>query len=86
MTSPGVALTKLTAAVASIELLAECLYGHCHYAKQARVRAKRFNRMLEDGKANKLNIIMTKSISRFGRDTVEILEALNQLKQLGVKR
>lgn len=40
--------------------------------------------MLEDGKAHKLNIILTKSISKFGRDTVEILDALNQLKQLGV--
>lgn len=41
--------------------------------------------MLEDSKAHKLNIILTKSISRFGRDTVEILDALNQLKQLGVR-
>ncbi len=41
--------------------------------------------MIEDCQSHKLNIILTKSISRFGRDTVEILDALNQLKQLGVR-
>lgn len=46
---------------------------------------KEFNRMIEDCKSHKLNIILTKSISRFGRDTVEILDALNQLKQFGVR-
>ena len=46
---------------------------------------KEFNRMIEDCNDRKLNIIITKSISRFGRDTVEILDALNQLKILGVR-
>lgn len=46
---------------------------------------KEFNRMLEDCRSNKLEIILTKNISRFGRDTVEILDALNQLKTLGVR-
>ncbi len=46
---------------------------------------KEFNRMLEDCHSNKLDIILTKNISRFGRDSVEILDALNQLKQLGVR-
>ena len=41
--------------------------------------------MLEDCQSNKLKIIITKSISRFGRDTVEILGALNQLRVLGVR-
>ena len=41
--------------------------------------------MLEDCKSHDLEIIITKSISRFGRDTVEILDALNQLKLLGVR-
>ena len=78
--SPGIALTKLTAAMPQW-LLAD-VYMDIATSKTGSSR-KEFNRMLEDGKANKLNIIMTKSISRFGRDTVEILEALNQLKQLG---
>ncbi|MDD3415946.1 MAG: recombinase family protein [Lachnospiraceae bacterium] len=46
---------------------------------------KEFARMLEDCKAHKIEIILTKNISRFGRDTVEILEALNQLKLLGIR-
>lgn len=46
---------------------------------------KEFNRMLEDYKSHDLEIILTKSISRFGRDTVEILDTLNQLKLRGVR-
>lgn len=45
---------------------------------------KEFERMLEDCKSHKLEIVITKNISRFGRDTVEILDALNQLRVLGV--
>lgn len=46
---------------------------------------KEFNRMIDDCNNKKLDIAITKSISRFGRDTVEILDALNQLKVLGVR-
>ena len=46
---------------------------------------KEFNRMLDDCNSHKLEIILTKSISRFGRDTVEILDALNKMKLLGVR-
>jgi hypothetical protein len=41
---------------------------------------KEFTRMLKDCKSRDIEIILTKSISRFGRDTVEILDALNQLR------
>ena len=46
---------------------------------------KEFSRMLQDCKSRDIEIILTKSISRFGRDTVEILDALNQLRALGVR-
>jgi DNA invertase Pin-like site-specific DNA recombinase len=36
-----------------------------------------FQRMLRDCRANKLDIIFTKSISRFGRNTVEMLSGIN---------
>ena len=36
---------------------------------------KEFSRMLQDCKSRDIEIILTKSISRFGRDTVEILDA-----------
>lgn len=41
--------------------------------------------MLDDCRFRKLDIVITKNISRFGRDTVEILDALNQLRTLGVR-
>ncbi|SCK02098.1 Resolvase%2C N terminal domain [uncultured Eubacterium sp.] len=75
-------LTKLTAAMP--QWLRADVYIDIATSKTGSSR-KEFNRMLEDGKAHKLNIILTKSISRFGRDTVEIMDALNQLKQLGVR-
>ena len=46
---------------------------------------KEFTRMLKDCKSRVIEIVLTKSISRFGRDTVEILDALNQLKLLGIR-
>lgn len=46
---------------------------------------KEFSRMLQDCKSRDIEIILTKSISRFGRDTLEILDALNQLTVLGVR-
>lgn len=52
---------------------------------KAGTERKEFTRMLEDCKTHKIEIILTKNISRFERDTAEILEALNQLKVLGVR-
>ena len=46
---------------------------------------KEFSRMLQDCQSHDLEIIFAKSISRFGRDTVEVLDALKQLKILGVR-
>lgn len=46
---------------------------------------KEFNRMLEDCTANKVDIVLTKSISRFGRDSLEILSALEQLRETNTR-
>ncbi|MGQ7364388.1 recombinase family protein [Streptococcus suis] len=46
---------------------------------------KEFTRMLQDCKLRDIEIILTKTISSFGRDTVEILDVLNQLRILGVR-
>ncbi len=46
---------------------------------------RELNRMLMDCHSHKLDIILTKSISRFGRDTVGLLDLLAQLKALGVR-
>ncbi len=75
-------LTKLT--VAMPQWLLADVYIDITTSKTGSSR-KEFNRMLDDCRSNKLEIVLTKSISRFGRDTVEILDALHQLKQLGVR-
>lgn len=43
-----------------------------------------FLRMLQDAKAGMIDVIYTKSISRFGRNTVDCLESVRTLKKYGV--
>ena len=45
---------------------------------------KGFQRMLVDCRAGKIDRIITKSISRFARNTVTLLETVRELKMLGV--
>ena len=75
-------LTRLTAAVP--QWLLSDVYMDIATSKTGSSR-KEFNRMLEDCKSNKLEIVITKDVSRFGRDTVEVIDAFNQLKALGVR-
>lgn len=44
----------------------------------------RFQQMLEDCRAGRIDMIITKSISRFARNTVTILETVRELKAIGV--
>ncbi len=41
--------------------------------------------ILEGCQAKKIEIVITKNISRFGRDTVEVLESLHKLREHGVR-
>ena len=43
-----------------------------------------FQRMLTECKNGKIDMIITKSISRFARNTVTLLETVRELKNLGV--
>ena len=43
-----------------------------------------FNRMIEDCKAGKIDMILTKSISRFSRNTVDCLRYTRELKTLNI--
>ena len=43
-----------------------------------------FQRMVEDAKAGRLDLVITKSISRFARNTAVLLETVRLLKGLGV--
>lgn len=44
-----------------------------------------FQRLLSDCRAGKIDIVLTKSISRFGRNTVETLAVINELRAKGVE-
>lgn len=43
-----------------------------------------FQRMLEDCRAKKIDLVITKSITRFARNTVVLLETIRELKSLGI--
>jgi len=43
-----------------------------------------FNRLLGDCRSGKIDLVLTKSISRFARNTVTLLETVRELKSLGV--
>lgn len=45
---------------------------------------KYYQKMIEDAKQGKIDIILTKSISRFARNTVDLLNTIRELKTLGV--
>jgi len=45
-------------------------------------KRKEFQEMIEDAQAGKIDLILTKSISRFGRNIVDILTTLRQLNSL----
>lgn len=44
-----------------------------------------FNRMLADCEAGAIDIILTKSIQRFARNTVDLLNTVRHLKELGIE-
>ena len=58
------------------------------YADEAATGTKdnrnEFQRMISDCKSGNIDMIITKSISRFARNTVTLLETVRELKNLGV--
>ena len=49
------------------------------------VRREGFNRMMQDALTGKIDLIITKSVSRFARNTVDTLTAIRRLKEHGVE-
>ena len=47
-------------------------------------KREQFNKMIEDCKAGKIDVIITKSISRFARNTLDCLNYVRMLKELGI--
>lgn len=48
-------------------------------------KREEFNRLIADCEAGKINIVLTKSISRFARNTVDLLSTVRHLKEIGVE-
>ena len=48
-------------------------------------RREGFNRMVDDALAGKIDLIVTKSVSRFARNTVDSLSTVRKLKDAGVE-
>ena len=46
-------------------------------------KRKEFNRMIKDAKVGKIDIILTKSVTRFGRNTIPFLKNLRELSKSG---
>ena len=46
---------------------------------------REFERMIRECEAHRISVIITKSVSRFGRDTVDTLEAIKRLKAAGIR-
>lgn len=46
---------------------------------------REFERLMKECEVHNISVVLTKSISRFGRDTVETLTAINKLKAVGVR-
>lgn len=47
-------------------------------------KREQFNKMIEDCKAGKIDVIITKAISRFARNTLDALTNVRLLKELGI--
>lgn len=82
LTNQVSALTRLTASTPNWLLVDTYIDIASGKAKSNR---KAFHRLIKDCESKDLEIVITKNISRFGRDTVEVFEGLNKLRELGVR-
>jgi DNA invertase Pin-like site-specific DNA recombinase len=85
---------KLNSLINQISFLTQYVYQNAQWRlmdiyidiQSGRDTASRseFERMMNDYVMNKIEKIVSKSISRFGRNTVDTLDAINMLRTLGV--
>lgn len=75
-------LTRYVSLVPSWRLMDIYIETQSAKAKSPR---KEFARMLKDAESKNFDIVITKNISRFGRDTVEMLESLRELRKLNIR-
>ncbi len=75
-------LTRMIANTPDLELVD--VYADIASAK-GEVQRTQFERLLRDCETNHFSVVYVKSISRFGRDTMETLSAIRKLKQYGIR-
>lgn len=61
------------------------VYADCGITGTLTDSRPEFKRMVSDCENGKINIILTKSISRFARNTVDLLDTVRHLKSIGVE-
>lgn len=61
------------------------VYADCGVSGTSIDHRTEFQRLLADCEAGLIDIVMTKSISRFARNTLDLLEVIRHLKELGVE-
>ncbi len=61
------------------------VYADCGISGTGIRERDEFRHLLADCEAGKIDIVLTKSISRFARNTVDLLAAVRRLKELGVE-
>lgn len=61
------------------------VYADCGVSGTSIARRAEFQRLLADCEAGGIDIVLTKSISRFARNTLDLLEIIRHLKELGVE-
>lgn len=74
--------TKMLTADKTCELV--CVYADEGVSGTSAKKRPRFMEMIEDCRAGKIDTIVTKSVSRFGRNTVDTLIYTRELKALGI--
>ncbi len=60
------------------------IYSDCGISGTLEARPE-FQRMMSDARAGKINLIITKSFSRFARNTITLLSALRELKSYNIE-
>lgn len=76
------ALTRMVYYIPSCRL--KDIYVDIASGKNATGR-KEYQRMLQDCRSGEIDVIYVKSVSKFGRDTVDALSAFNAIRPLGVR-
>ena len=61
------------------------LYADWGISGRSLERRPQFLEMLDDARNGKFDIIYTKSVSRFSRNTTDLLNTIHELRELGIK-